>query len=377
MIAPPPAPTTPSSEPVGGNPAASGPAASGSSAGRDLVLDNARAILIVLVVLGHLLSQVPGPFAKVLSVWIYSFHMPAFVFVSGYLARSYRGAPHQVARIVSGLLVPYVIFQTVHALIRFVTVDGDFPVQYLKPTWTLWFLLALAMWRIVTPVLQILRWPLLTAILLAVLMPLMDNLNQTMTLARFFSFLPFFVAGMVVKPHHLALLRARTARWLGAAVLVAGLAAVVLLRDDLRKGLFTLDLSYDAMGLSPAGGIAVRVLVLATGAVGTVAVLALAPATRQWWTFVGQQTMYVYLLHAVLINWVRHLDWPDLWGTAPFVGLVFPLIAVAMTLLLASAPVVAATRWLVEPPLVHMLVDPDRARAERQDASARRRSGSR
>lgn len=349
-----------------------------TSAGRDPVLDNARAVLIALVVLGHIHGEVPGTLSKVVSVWIYSFHMPAFIFICGYLARTYRSAPHQVARIVTGLLAPYLIFQTLHAVIRAITLGNGFSVQYLKPSWTMWFLLALAMWRLVTPVLKILRWPLITAVLLSVLAPLMDNLDQTLTLARFFSLMPFFVAGLLARPEHLAMLRARGMRWLGAGVLVAAFAAALLLHDQTRKGMFTFDTSYVDQVWDVGTGIAVRILALACGALGTAAVLAVVPARRRWWTFVGERTMYVYLLHAVLINCVRHLEWSETWGTVPFVLVVVPLIAVALTLLLASPPVVAATRWIVEPRLADALVDEGRPTAGRtQDSSARRRSGSR
>src|SRR4029077_11373781 len=61
-----------------------GPAAEGTAKERDSVIDNARFILIVLVVLGHFLTTMQGsPALDVLYAWIYMFHMPAFVFLSG------------------------------------------------------------------------------------------------------------------------------------------------------------------------------------------------------------------------------------------------------------------------------------------------------
>ena len=53
---------------------------------REYGFDNLRGLLIVLVVLGHLL-EICGSFpgAGFLYRTIYSFHMPAFLFLSGYL----------------------------------------------------------------------------------------------------------------------------------------------------------------------------------------------------------------------------------------------------------------------------------------------------
>ena len=47
--------------------------------------DNLKAILIFLVVFGHFLELVEGH--KLLYLTIYSFHMPLFLFLSGYFAR--------------------------------------------------------------------------------------------------------------------------------------------------------------------------------------------------------------------------------------------------------------------------------------------------
>src|SRR5699024_6611622 len=59
---------------------------------RDPFLDNARGILVALVVIGHTLESfevTTETAGGALYTWIYSFHMAAFVAISGYLSRSY------------------------------------------------------------------------------------------------------------------------------------------------------------------------------------------------------------------------------------------------------------------------------------------------
>lgn len=46
-------------------------------------IDNIRAILIFLVVFGHLLETVDFPLKSLIYSGIYVFHMPAFAFISG------------------------------------------------------------------------------------------------------------------------------------------------------------------------------------------------------------------------------------------------------------------------------------------------------
>ncbi|MBP3851842.1 MAG: acyltransferase family protein, partial [Erysipelotrichaceae bacterium] len=54
---------------------------------RDYYFDNLKAVLIFLVILGHFLLPIEtGPLC-ILKRWIYSFHMPLFIFVSGYFSK--------------------------------------------------------------------------------------------------------------------------------------------------------------------------------------------------------------------------------------------------------------------------------------------------
>ena len=76
-------------------------------------LDNARYWVMLLVVIGHSLTQFTDmDSARGVYVWIYAFHMPFFVLISGYTARRYMGDARQVRRIVSTLVVPYLIVET-------------------------------------------------------------------------------------------------------------------------------------------------------------------------------------------------------------------------------------------------------------------------
>lgn len=57
---------------------------------RDYFFDNVKAVLMFLVVLGHLLLPIHGEsFLVVVKRLIYVFHMPMFVFVSGYFAKTF------------------------------------------------------------------------------------------------------------------------------------------------------------------------------------------------------------------------------------------------------------------------------------------------
>lgn len=57
--------------------------------GRDFRIDAIKYNLIVLVIIGHVFSRgqfSSVPLCGVIWKWIYMFHMPLFVFISGYLS---------------------------------------------------------------------------------------------------------------------------------------------------------------------------------------------------------------------------------------------------------------------------------------------------
>lgn len=63
-----------------------------SPSSRDYYIDNIKGVFIYLVVLGHLLDyleQMGVPFAVGVRTFIYFFHMPGFIFLSGFLAKSF------------------------------------------------------------------------------------------------------------------------------------------------------------------------------------------------------------------------------------------------------------------------------------------------
>ena len=85
---------------------------------REYQYDTLRFLLIALVVLGHLLELAEGfPHREFLYAVIYSFHMPAFLFLSGMFARFDR------IHYIFSLALPYLLLQTLYT--SFVHALGD------------------------------------------------------------------------------------------------------------------------------------------------------------------------------------------------------------------------------------------------------------
>ncbi len=322
--------------------------------------DNARWIAITLMVIGHgilkLISESDAAYSTYL--FIYAFHVGVFVTVSGYFAKSGTPNGRQMKRVFTDILLPYLIFETIWTVIRWVS-GGEFWLDYSSASWTLWFLLALAVWRIVLPYIVLLRWPLLISIALSIGAGYFANIDSLFALSRTLGFLPFFVFGWSLRQWQvtgrwLSMSPAAIWRWRAAAIaLFAALAVAVTVgidtwRDIKIRRFLLYDESYASIGYPEwwAGGIRLAVMLLAFALV--LAFLMLMPRRTTWFTGLGAATMYIYLLHTFLLFPIREgglLAGPQPWWVLPAV-IVF-CIAVSIVL---SMPIIRRVfRPIVEP----------------------------
>ncbi len=340
--------------PAGGPAARSGAPATGRErATRDPFFDNAKFLLIVLVVIGHnwfpLIAHSRG--IKAAYLVVYSFHMPAFILLSGYFSRSFEGRPQQVRKLVKTVLVPYFVFQTVYLYVVARTDRTHFSFDLTTPSYLCWFLLALFVWRLSTPLWRALRHPVAVAALVSLCAGLM-NVTWDFALCRVLQFLPWFVLGLVLRPEHFARLRARPTRIAAAGVLPLALMAAYVVAP--RVDADWLDMEYGAghFGTGDPGYVLVRLLLFAVSALLAACALALVPRRRFWFTALGALTMYPYLLHGLVVKVAERLGVHTAVASGgPVAAVALTLGAVALALALSSAPVRACVRWAVEPRL--------------------------
>jgi fucose 4-O-acetylase-like acetyltransferase len=332
--------------------------------------DNARFACIVLVVLGHAIQRLTydSDIAYALYLVIYAFHMPAFAIISGYFSKSDPPSRRQMARVITDILVPYVIFEALWWITKGL-VEGDADPNLTQPSWTLWFLLALGIFRLILPYLALLRWPLLWTVIISIGVGYLPNVDSTFSLSRTLGFLPFFALGWWLREHavvdRLRLLE-RKAWWarVSAAVVfaLAGWIAWAGLDGwhemDMRNWLFY-DQDYaHFLGDAPwwAGG--VRLVLMAVAVLLCAAFFVLVPRRQFVFTTLGTYTMYIYLLHSFVLYPFRESgilrQAEPTWLWLP----VLCVLSVAITVLLASKPVRWLFRPLVEPRSRWLFRDP-------------------
>jgi fucose 4-O-acetylase-like acetyltransferase len=279
--------------------------------------------------------------------------MPVFIVISGYLSRNFTGRPRQVRRLVTGVAVPYAVFETVYSLYGN-AVDGRHnDISLLSPWYLTWFLMALLLWRITTPLWLAMRPAVALAVSVAVAFAgTAAPVGPLLSLDRVLQFLPFFVIGLLVRPEHWEALRDRRVRAAAVPVLAGGAAFAYWAHGRWSTEWTVRSRSWGELGVGWREG-AVTSLALFAGALLLMAAfLAWVPRRRTWFTALGEGTLYAYLLHGLVIRTAAWEGWYErpFWHT-PAGEVVVTVLAVALALALSSPPVRRALRPVVEPRL--------------------------
>ncbi|MFF3525411.1 MULTISPECIES: acyltransferase family protein [Streptomyces] len=326
---------------------------SGPSGQRDAFLDNAKYLLIVLVAVAHSWEAVEGSRAtKALYMFVYAFHMPAFIVICGYLSRNFTGRPHQIKRLITGIAVPYVVFEVAYSLFkRYADDTPDHAITLLDPYFLTWFLAALFIWRLTSPLWRHLRYPLPVALGIAALASLAPGIGDDLNLQRVLQFLPFFVLGLCLKPQHFEIVRRQEVRLLALPVLAGALLFVYWVAPRMKTGWLFRTNSAQQLDAPWWSGPVMTLLLFGCSLLLTVAFLSWVPRRHLWFTVLGAGTICGYLLHGFAIKGPEYAGLFDTytWLNEPAGKIAVSLAAAIAVTLMCTPPVRRALRGVTEP----------------------------
>ena len=315
---------------------------------------NLRYALIVSVVLAAGIEPLINRFDELETVylWIYTFHMPLFAFVTGYHARhNLQGKAG--AKVLLGIALQYFLFQSLYSVLDATLFHvADEGRSFFMPYLMLWFLTAHLGWRLMMKLFEALRLPrpLLLSLTIGIVAGYWGADGDLLGLSRMLVFFPFFAAGYRFRPDRLLSLYASRLRYLLRLLPVALLAAIPFTpwQDAVGwlYGRFTYTELHAWGWAAPLTRAGVYVLQFAAGA----GILALIPQRSVAWTGLGRRTLYVFLLHGLFIRTAVYLDlYPSIRSWAQVGLLILGLLALAW--LLAQPAVKRLTGWFVELPV--------------------------
>lgn len=321
---------------------------------REYFFDNAKFFAIVLVVVAHSWEPlIDGSRAtEALYMVIYTFHMPAFIVISGYFSRSFDGRADRLQRLVTGVLVPYLVFETAYGLYdRYIGGHRNHEISLLDPWFLTWFLIALFIWRLTAPIWRLVRWPIPLALAIAVLAAT-SKIGDDLDLQRVLQFLPFFVVGLCLKPEHFSMVRSWRVRLSMVPVFAGALVFAYWAAPRTTLEWFFRRANADDLGVSIPVLVVTMLVFFACSLILVAGFFSWVPGRRLWVTNMGAMTLYVYLLHGLVIKTSQYSHWYD----NPFVDtpkgrVAVTLIAVGVAVVLGTPPVKWMFRPLIEPRL--------------------------
>jgi fucose 4-O-acetylase-like acetyltransferase len=317
---------------------------------RDPWLDNAKMVLVTVVVVGHMMVLVPSstPESRVYD-FIYYFHIPAFVLLTGYLSKSFRYSRRHLWALLTTMVVPYVIFSWL--MIHWREALDQVPPGlewFLNPRWPMWYLAVVIIWRLATPLLRI--HPVMVPVSIAV--SLLGGLtNQELfDINRAMGLLPFFVIGLHLAPEQLMLARRRGA-WIAGLVGVAGLWWLTQFTDTLWNTEFLYwRAPYSEVGAGDLEGMLMRGGLIVIALLAVAAVFTLIPHRQSFITRMGQWTLVVYLCHGFVVRYLEYQGFHDWLPDPPWLAIAITVaVGIALALFIAWDPIARVLNYAVDP----------------------------
>ena len=269
-------------------------------------IDNIKVVLIFLVVFGHLIERYIDTSDTLMAIYmfIYIFHMPLFIYISGYLSKNVNKSKKIFLK---DLLIPYIFLNIIwYSLAYIYTGDINLPIIY--PGWTLWFLLSLFIWRSSLKYLIKVKYILPISFILGILIGLIPN-GSILSFSRTIVFLPFFLLGYYTDIEKIKYIFDKV----NIGICILGILIFIIVsffianKNILDYRFLYGSHSYKELGISIYIGIISRILLYISSILLSLFVSYIIPTSKTFFTHIGKSTMYIYVFHTYIILIIFYL----------------------------------------------------------------------
>lgn len=291
---------------------------------RIYLFDNLKCLLIILVVVGHFIDgggTNEYRSMRALFVFIYAFHMPLFLFVSGLFTK--RKDQLDISRVLSFVCIGFVLKIAI-AFISFVF-GRDVHFSLLSDAGVAWFMFALAAYLVLA---WLLRNSNKTVVLglsvsLALAVGYDSSVGDFLYLSRIIVFFPFFWLGYCLDPQEIVkFTRKPSVRVMSISVVLIFALMCILCTNEVYayRSMFT--------GRNPYSGISAiedcswinRLIALSLSTILSIGFISLVPNRAvPFFTAAGKRTLQVFFWHQPLLDCLRYA------GVQVFVQTAFPV----------------------------------------------------
>ena len=271
---------------------------------RNYWLDNIKVLLILLVVVGHFIEKSRGYnfIIRYIYTFIYLFHMPLFVFVTGFFSKRTEVNKRRV----KSFIVLYLIMQMIEITIwklNFSIVETKF---------SLWYLQAIIAYELILPLINKDK-PikcLIISIAMGILIGFDNNANEIASLSRIIVFLPFFMMGYFTNNELLSKLKNSYLIPIAMMFLILISLCVPFFINNVPNYEYILWAKTPYQNMNIENAVIYRVGWYIVSTLMGISVLILVPKKRiPCISKFGERTLQVYCIHSILcvIFWQEEL----------------------------------------------------------------------
>lgn len=266
--------------------------------------DNAKAILIFLVVFGHsIITFIDNELMRSVFLWITAFHMPLFMFLTGLFSKSFvRSEKFRGDKIASYVLLYFFMKLLIHISLGFVRSWGTF--RWTSEGGTPWYIFVTAVFMTVTFLLKKFnpKKIFVITVILALFVGYIKEIGDEFMLSRIFVYYPYFFLGyMTDRDKLLGFINKWQIKLASAFVMIAFTFVIFYFGDDIfsLRYVFTGNNAYAEFGSDWKNyGIFLRAGCYIGSSLVSLAFLSLIPTKRiPFISYIGTKTLTIYALH--------------------------------------------------------------------------------
>ncbi|BCN32914.1 acyltransferase family protein [Anaeromicropila herbilytica] len=321
--------------------------------------DNLKALLIFTIVIGHMADYYTDNSVDMRRVFlfIYTFHMPAFLFISGLFSKK-NIDEKRYSNIFSYLILYYVIKILIFVTRRMINGEGDW--SLLEEDGSPWYAFALFAYCFMTIFMKKLekKYAMMIAIIAGCLVNYDSSIRDFLVLARILVFYPFFLAGYYMNPKKIVEKLDKNYIKIVGFISFIALAFIVIVKVELLydlRPLLTGRNPYSEMEIFTQFDAMLRLGYYALVFVLVFLIIALVPKRKLLITKWGKNSISIYAIHRCIIYilfdglggmvlfkkiYPEHPDW-----------LIIPT-ALLITILLSPDFIAKGLHYVIKPKLV-------------------------
>lgn len=276
--------------------------------------DNLKLFLIYLVVLGHLTLQYfdESRIFGIMSMIIYAFHMPAFIFVSGIFSKHSVNSDKFPLKKIFGFIILYIFTRILNYSANIVFgkhIDFDFFTCSDIP----WYMMAMAIWYAITWAIKNfdVKYVFITSIIIACFAGYMKGDTDFLAILRVVTFYPFFYAGYVSSRTKVEEITAKKGVRIFSAVYFTAFIIICIVLFDKIEWLFSILTGrrpYSEIDTYSDWGCLLRLAYYVVVSLLIISVISLCPRKKYITSKYGASTLQIYLFHRPILYILKNAE---------------------------------------------------------------------